>query len=64
MWGRLGLQCLKTVKSEVIAMWVEWAKEMQVEKKKKSGTRNGFGYLPFFNAWPLFSAFVSRRKFS
>lgn len=34
MWGRLGLQCLKTVKSEVIAMWVEWAKEMQVEKKK------------------------------
>lgn len=55
---------MKTVKSEVIAMWDEWAKELEAVKKKESGTRDGFGYVSFFNAWPLFFAFLSRRKLS
>lgn len=54
---------VKTVKSEVIAMWDEWDKELEAVKKKKIWHHEWF-WLSFFNAWLLFSALLSRMKLS
>lgn len=53
---------VKTVKSEVIAMWDEWDKELEaVKKKKKSGTMNGFGCL-FLMPGPFSLPFFPERS--
>lgn len=40
---------VKTVKSEVIAMWAQWVKELKAGRKKK-GTISAFSYFSFSNA--------------